>query len=173
MNDSKNVKLLIKICIGIILIIVIVLIVQTVLKRKHEKEAFEARLEWQSQNSLEDNELYEQSIDEFKNNTDNIISDDVLDINSFEMMEIDDETMATAYFYRYKNELLENPEKAYKELNEDYRNKRFVNYENYKKYIENNIEYICDIKLEKFAVNNYNDYNEYICDDQYRQLLYF
>lgn len=138
------------------------MILLSIVNRVNEKRNFNQKEELQTkaQEGTLNNEEYSDEINNFKN-------DNTIEINSFEMLDIDDETMATTYFNRYKNELLENPEKAYKELDEEYRDKRFGNYENYKKYIEDNFEYICNMNLKEFSINNTTDYTEYICKNQY------
>ena len=48
--------------------------------------------------------------------------------------------------------MIEHPEEAYKQLDEEYRNLRFGNIENFKKYIKKNEERIYNMKLSKFQV---------------------
>ena len=69
--------------------------------------------------------------------------------------------------------LLSNPEEAYKILDTDYKEKRFVDLENFKKFIENNKDEITKLSFSQFSVNIYDDYQEYICKDQYNNIYNF
>ena len=111
-------------------------------------------------------------------NIENIkISDDQIqknDDNQYKYSNITDEYMAIQYMNSLKNNLISDPEYTYNSLlEEDYKLKRFGNYENFKKYIEDNKEEINNINISKYMVNNYEKYTEYVCMDQYENYYIF
>ena len=81
--------------------------------------------------------------------------------------------MAINYFNYYKNKSLHNTKEAYNLLDEDYRNKRFGNINEYMKYINENKDRIEGITIEQYLVNQEEDYTEYVCKDQYDNLYIF
>ena len=58
-------------------------------------------------------------------------------------------------------------------MSKEYREKRFVNLENFKKYVENNKEEIKNIDITQYLVNGLEDYTEYVGKDQYGNLYIF
>lgn len=99
------------------------------------------------------------------------ISDNQL--NKFKYTTISNEQLATDYFGNYKWKVLNDEEEAYNSLQEDYRNARFKSFDDYKNYIEKNRDEIQGSTLEKYLVNTYDDYTEYVCIDQYDNLYIF
>lgn len=93
--------------------------------------------------------------------------------NVFSIINIDDKTMANTYFVNYKYEMLYNIENAYNLLDEEYKEKRFLNFSDYKQYVENNVEKIKKANLTKYSVKKYNDYTLYTCIDQYNNYYIF
>lgn len=77
------------------------------------------------------------------------------------------------YFLDYKRKSLNNVEEAYNLLDKEYREKRFGDIDSYKKYIENNRNEINSIVANKYLVNNFTDYKQYVCKDQYENLYIF
>ena len=51
--------------------------------------------------------------------------------------------------------------------------KRFGNVDEYKKYINDNIDTIKGISVEQYLVNQKENYKEYVCKDQYENLYIF
>lgn len=88
------------------------------------------------------------------------------DSNIYDYRIIDDETYIKDLFAKYKDEILFDSENAYYHLNEDYRTKRFGTLDNFQSYLKENINKNVIMKLEKFQINNYDDYIEYVCLDQ-------
>lgn len=101
--------------------------------------------------------------EDIENNTD----------NKFTYTRVNEEEASTKYFELYKQSMLNNPKEAYTYLNEEYRNKRFENIENFEKYISNNYQELSGITIRQYLVNRYDDYTEYVCKDQYENLYIF
>ncbi len=86
--------------------------------------------------------------------------------NKYNTPKVDEAYIATDYFNTCKKMILGKPELSYSYLNEEYRDKRFKNYDNYKKYIEENREKIKKLGITKYQLNDVEEYIEYICLDQ-------
>lgn len=88
------------------------------------------------------------------------------DNNQYRYVNISDEYMAKQYIESLKKNLLNNVQYTYSNLmEEEYKNKKFGNIQNFSKYIEDNKEEIENIKIIKYMVNSYEDYIEYVCID--------
>ena len=98
-----------------------------------------------------------------KENTDNL----------YRPLSIDDKVMVNLLFSDYKDNMLYNSEQAYNNLSEKYREIRFGGIETYNKYIEGIKEEISELFINKFSINKYDDYTEYICIDQYNNYYIF
>ena len=77
--------------------------------------------------------------------------------NSYTYVRISDEQMALNYLEDYNTKALNNPEEAYYLLDEEYRNKRFVGLEDFKKYVEDNKEKLQDAVLKDYSSEYIND----------------
>lgn len=86
---------------------------------------------------------------------------------------ISDMQLCNTYLLDYKSNAINHTEDAYNSLDKEYREKRFGSFENYKKYVQENAEKIFGIKLAKYQVKKYDDYNQYICIDQYGNYYVF
>ena len=64
-----------------------------------------------------------------------------------------------------------NPEEAYYLLNEEYRNKRFKNINEFEEYINQNL--FKNSSFKEYLVNNYENYDQYICKDAYENIYIF
>lgn len=115
------------------------------------------------QNYVDSDKLEKRNVDSIDKNTN----------NTFEYVNVTDEQMAKNYFNDYKNLLLNNVSKSYDKLEKEYREKRFGNIDNYKEYLKNNQEEFNKIMIKKYLVNNYQDYSEYVCQDQYENYYIF
>lgn len=85
--------------------------------------------------------------------------------NKYERPKVTEAYMAQQYFNIYKRIMLGDTELAYEYLNEEYKNKRFGNYEQFEKYVNNNRESIRFAGISKYTVNNSSEGTEYICLD--------
>lgn len=98
----------------------------------------------------------------------------VNDSNQYDDPNSTDEAYSRELISDYKNILLNNKEKAYNMLDEDYKNKRFNNnFENFKKFVDNNQSDIEEIDLNKYEISIKDNYTEYICVDQYDDYIIF
>ena len=87
--------------------------------------------------------------------------------NSFEYEDVDKNTIILDHMDKLINELVYNVDNSYSNLYEkDYRETRFGSLEEYKKYISSNLKYIMSSEIEKYQVNEYQDYTEYVLKDQ-------
>ena len=98
-----------------------------------------------------------------KENTDNL----------YRPLSIDDKVMVNLLFSDYKDNMLYNSEQAYNNLSEKYREIRFGGIETYNKYIDGIKEEISELFINKFSINKYDDFTEYICIDQYNNYYIF
>ena len=93
--------------------------------------------------------------------------------NTVNYSNINEGQIATKYFQEYKNLMLNNPEKAYKKLDNDYSKDRFGEIDEFKKYINENIKNIQLSQIYEYTVNLYDDYNEYVAKDYYDNIYIF
>ncbi|MBR3255625.1 MAG: hypothetical protein IKF97_05380 [Clostridia bacterium] len=100
---------------------------------------------------------------EIKNNDTNIISR--IDMNNKEICEF--------YFKLFINDALYYSEDAYNYLDEEYRIKRFGNIENFKKYIENKKQVLNTAMMNKYLVNEKDNYKQYVILDNYGNYYIF
>ena len=103
---------------------------------------------------------------EFKNYEEQYIAPKTrYECNEFSIINVTTNELLQMYFNDYKNAVLQEPEKAYNILQEQYREEKFGSFEEYKKYIENNKETITTATLESYQVKD-EETNRYICIDQ-------
>lgn len=88
------------------------------------------------------------------------------DTNIYDYLIITDETYATDLLKKYKEEILFDVELAYNHLEEEYKQKRFNDFNDFKKYAKDNIKKNVSMKITKYQKYNYDNYTEYICLDQ-------
>ena len=114
-----------------------------------------------------------ESIDDIKiNENNNSIQPNSL--NSFENKNMSYEQIAQKYFEHFKTMLVDYPDIYYdKYLTNEYKEKKFGNIDEYKKYIEKNKEELEHIQMYKYLVNTTDDYTEYVCQDQYERNYIF
>ena len=86
--------------------------------------------------------------------------------NKFSYIQVNEETISSKYLDYYKKMLLSNVNEAYERLNEDYKKNKFKSIELFKEYIKNNRDEILSASLNKYQVNKFDDYTQYICIDQ-------
>ena len=93
--------------------------------------------------------------------------------NIFSSVKSTQEEIALDYFSNLKNILLSDSELAYNYLNKEYKELRFGDMEEFKKYIEKNKKVIEKIRLEKYEVDYSQDDFRYICMDQFENIYIF
>lgn len=86
---------------------------------------------------------------------------------------INNEYLCQRYMDYYKKLLLSSPKLAYKYLDNDYKEKRFGDYETFKKYLQENKESITGMNLKEYLVEYNDEYSEYVCKDKYDNLYIF
>jgi len=87
--------------------------------------------------------------------------------NSFEYEDVDKNTIILDHMDKLINELVYNVDNSYSTLYEkNYRETRFGSLEEYKKYVSSNLKYIMSSEIEKYQVNEYKDYTQYVLKDQ-------
>ncbi len=85
--------------------------------------------------------------------------------NAYQYIEISDEEMVRRYVKDFVQKAKNNPNLAYEFLDDEYKQKKFGNIENFKKYIENNIEKIENGTLTHYGTNKANENMEYYYRD--------
>ncbi len=153
--DSKYLKIMMVI-IGILIVVLILII--TILNIYSKSNGEEENINFS--NMINNTNNTEQQKKKYKTN-------EILRLN------IDDRTMCLNYFQDLKTNLLYNTKEAYNYMTEEYRQKRFGTEEGLLQYVNSNITELAQIKLEKYQVNNNDDYTEYVCMDQYENLYIF
>lgn len=94
-------------------------------------------------------------------------------LNTYRSVSATFEEITKYYFNMYKQLSFGAPEIAYKLLDEEYRNKRFENVDNFKKYVQNNHDNIKSLQANQFSTNTYDTYTEYIIKDKYNNIYIF
>ncbi|MBQ3145564.1 MAG: hypothetical protein IJB90_03215 [Clostridia bacterium] len=87
--------------------------------------------------------------------------------NQLYIQNINTQIVVEDYLKLYKGAVLGNPELVYNYLlDEEYKNKRFKNLEDFKKYIEKNKSLFFSARVEKYGVKSNGEYDEYLVIDQ-------
>ncbi len=76
--------------------------------------------------------------------------------------DITNNNIVKRYFEYYKLLILSKPEKAYSLIDEEYKEIRFENYDNFYKYIDENKEIFNNMEFNKYQINYYDDYTQYV-----------
>lgn len=108
-------------------------------------------------------ELNSSDIEEIEKNNNNV----------FKYLQATQEVISKKYVDYYKKMALSNTEELYKHLNKEYAEKRFESLDNFQKYIENNKDDIKTLSIQKYSLNSYDGYDEYICMDEYENVYIF
>lgn len=95
------------------------------------------------------------------------------DDNNIRYIISNSEENSKRYLDNYKKMALSNPEEAYNHLDEEYRDKRFGSLEAFEKYVNDNRDFLISLQPQKYLLNNYNKYKEYVCMDKYNNLYIF
>lgn len=88
------------------------------------------------------------------------------DTNVYDYSIIDDDTYVTDLLKKYKEEILFDLESAYNHLDEEYKQKRFIDFNDFKKFANDNIKKNITIKIDKYQKTQYDNYTEYVCVDE-------
>lgn len=93
--------------------------------------------------------------------------------NKYNRIVATDEYICIDYFKDFKNNLLNNPEGAYNLLDEEYREKKYGNYEGFKNYIDENKERLENIEIRQYQSVKRDDETKYVCLDQDQRYYIF
>ena len=108
------------------------------------------------------------------NNFDDIESIEKNNSNEYKLKILSTQEKAEKYLEDFKDRILYSTKKSYEFLDDEYKNNKFKNYEDYEKFVKMNEESIYNISLQKYKEVNLNDDNtEYICIDQYGNYYIF
>ena len=97
--------------------------------------------------------------DEIKLNQDEKI------LNKYKDENFSNEYIAQILIEQYKENILYNPKVVYENLDDEYRDKRFSDYNNFLEYVEKNKNTNKSITTKQYLRNVYSDYNQYVCVD--------
>lgn len=86
--------------------------------------------------------------------------------NIFDYEIITDEEYIKDIFNQYKQNLIYNRPLAYKQLDNEYKEKRFPTYEEFEAYVDENSRRNVLMEIEKYQKNVYDGYTQFICVDQ-------
>lgn len=107
------------------------------------------------------------------NETNDIEEIEKNDNNTFEPTIMDNQELAKEKFNNLKLLILRKNEKLYNMFDEEYRNKKFVNYEGFVQYVEDNYQRLSTMYLTKYKVDELDDYTQYVCIDNYGRYCIF
>lgn len=93
--------------------------------------------------------------------------------NTFEPTIMDEQELAKEKFNNLKLLMLRKSERLYNMLDEEYRNKKFGDYQGYVKYAEDNYERLSTMYLTKYKVDELENYTQYVCIDNYGRYYIF
>lgn len=95
------------------------------------------------------------------------------DFNEISYSVLNDSEVATEYYNNYKELLFNYPDKAYEILDNEYKNKKFGNKNNFVNYIEENKTMFSLSDIEKYKVIKNENKIYYICIDSFDNKLIF
>lgn len=98
---------------------------------------------------------------------------DVNNDNTFKLIVPTQEYIANYYLSYYKKMALSRPDLAYERLNAEYKEKRFVSLEDYKKYVEKNRDILKKVYCAEYSISIRNGYVEYVCKDEFGDYYFF
>lgn len=97
------------------------------------------------------------------------INTDEIEENSFNSkikVNTTETNIVSQYFIEYKGKMLNDTKVAYELLNEEYRQKKYGNYENFENYVKNNKEKILNSSIDKYQITEKDGIKKYICIDK-------
>ncbi len=105
--------------------------------------------------------------------TDNLTAIEEKSNNKYNSSGVNTENITRDYIDRLKRICLTKPDLLYDYLEEEYREKRIKNVENFKKYVEKNYEEIRNININGCLVNTDDGYSQYVGKDKYNNIYIF
>ena len=85
------------------------------------------------------------------------------DANKYSFKNISDEDYILDVFEKLKNELLYNPEEAYNNLNEEYRQKKFNSIEEFKEFAKRKTRELVIAQVTTYQKTKYDNYTQFVC----------
>lgn len=119
---------------------------------------------------IEDKKL---SIEEGNNYNTHLLSIESTSYNQYELQEVNDYSLILDHMSKLVADMTYDIENSYNTLDNDYRNKKFSNSDDYKNYITKNFSTILASSIEKYKINEMENEKEYICIDQYGNYYIF
>lgn len=119
---------------------------------------------------IEDKKL---SIEEGNNYNTHLSSIESTSYNQYELQEVNDYSLILDHMSKLVADMTYDIENSYNTLDNDYRNKKFSNSDDYKNYITKNFSTILASSIEKYKINEMENEKEYICIDQYGNYYIF
>ena len=100
---------------------------------------------------------------------DKIIQNEIEDrkYNHCTSVSYDIKYISNYYFNKYQKYILYNVESVYNKLEPEYRKEKFPTLQEYRKYVNENINNILKSQIASYSVNNTENYKDYICEDQF------
>ena len=89
------------------------------------------------------------------------------DLNEYTDVAITNQEIINIYFDEYKKRALFKPEEAYNLLDEEYKKEKYDTFAKYKEYLDKNKEKIENSLIERYSVENNNNYTQYTLVDNY------
>lgn len=103
--------------------------------------------------------------------TTNEIPIEANNFNTFTYENLSEDELVTKYFADYKRQVIGNANAAFEMLDDEYREKKFADVTEFGTYIsDRNIQ---TAFLESYQINNYDEYTQYVCLDQYNNYYIF
>lgn len=112
---------------------------------------------------IEEGQKYETIIESIEKNS----------YNDIEYDEINEYTIVLNLMSKLTDELVYDLDNSYNLFSDEYKKFKFDTLDKYKSYIQKNIRYIISSSIQKYKINEYDDYTEYICIDQYGNYYIF
>lgn len=122
--------------------------------------------------------IIDQNISISENNNLLLYNKEVIEKNEYNYLYVyDDEDIdkqiCQDYMDLYKYNLMYDTEYLYNLFDEEYKQQRFGNYDNFLNYITNEKSEISKVRLKEYQINYNSDSTEYVCKDQYGNLYIF
>jgi|GEM_PF-2996582 len=93
--------------------------------------------------------------------------------NKYRIRQMNYEDIAKEYFSMYKKIVISNVEVMYNLLDDEYKEKRFGNIEEFKRYVNTNKDEITSAQMVSYLVNIRDGYTEFVCRDNNDNLYIF
>ncbi len=93
--------------------------------------------------------------------------------NTYTYEKINRLNVINKYLDSFKNMMLSNSSLAYEYLEENYKNAKFGNYNNFKQWIADNKEKLNSTALSGYSTTIKDDYTQYVCTDRYGRYFIF